>query len=374
MIRVLFAGGGTGGHLYPALAIGAALKAENPNVEVEYVGAKRGVEARILPQQGVKHTMLPLQPIQRSQVWRNWVLLPASLGTVFGLGKLFLRYKPSLVVGTGGYVSGPACAFAVMTNVPIAIQEQNSHPGFTTRVLSRYARQVHLGFPEAASKLKPGKHTEIVTAGNPIRPPDRTLNPVACRARFGLAADSTVLLVVGGSQGARAVNSAMLGAIQRVMQSGAERPGKLEILWATGPSQFDEVNMRLKELGNPGWVHAFGYIETMPEALAASNVAVSRAGAMATAELLAWGIPMILIPLPTAAADHQRFNARAIADAGAAVMIEESALTPDALWKSVLDLTADGSRRAAMTTMALERARPDAARDIARKLLTLVAA
>ena len=373
--RVLFAGGGTGGHLYPALALATAIREERPESEIEFLGARRGVEARILPQQNVKHTLLPLQPIQRDRVWRNWVLAPAIAGTVFGLGKLFMRFRPQLVVGTGGYVSGPACMWAVLTSVPMAIQEQNSHPGFTTRVLSRYARQVHLGFPEAASKLKPGRNTEIVAAGNPIRPPDRTLDPSASRAQFGLAPDSTVLLVVGGSQGARALNEALLGAIEKVVRGDLpERPRSIEILWATGPKQYDAVKQRLDAMGSPSWVHAFSYIEAMPQALASSSIAVSRAGAMATAELLAWGIPMVLVPLPTAAADHQRFNARALQDAGAAVMVEEKDLTPDRLWADIHRLATDDASRSAMAAAALVRARPDAARDIARKLLTLVAA
>jgi UDP-N-acetylglucosamine--N-acetylmuramyl-(pentapeptide) pyrophosphoryl-undecaprenol N-acetylglucosamine transferase len=375
MKNVLFAGGGTGGHLYPALALGAALKAEDDAVNVEYVGAFRGVEARILPQQGVAHTLLPLQPIQRDRVWRNWRLFPAALGTTTGLAKLFLRFRPSLVVGTGGYVSGPACAFAVLTNVPIAIQEQNSHPGFTTRVLSRWARQVHLGFPEAAKLLKPGKNTEIVAAGNPIRPPDRTLDRATCRSGFGLGAGANVLLVVGGSQGARAINEALLGAVEKVVRGELPAPpATMEILWATGPTQFEAVQHRLAAIGNPPWVQARGYIESMPEALASSNIAISRAGAIGTAELLAWGIPMIVIPLPTAAADHQRFNARALQESGAAVMVEEKDLTPDRLWADIHRLVTDDAQRAKMTQAALQRARPDAARDIARKLLELVAA
>lgn len=374
MIRVLFAGGGTGGHLYPALAIGAAMQAESQGVEVEYVGAFRGVEARILPQRGVPHTLLPLQPIQRDRVWRNWRLLPAGIGTMTGLAKLFLRFKPSLVVGTGGYVSGPACAWAVLTKVPIAIQEQNSHPGFTTRVLSRFARQVHLGFPEAAKHLNPGRNTQVLSAGNPIVPPDSTIDRSAARARYGVRPDSTVLLVVGGSQGSRAVNEALLAAIEGTANGSlAAKPADLEIVWATGPSHIDGIQSRLAAL-NVDWVHAHGYIDAMPQALAAADVAVSRAGAMATAELLAWGIPMILIPLPTAAADHQRFNAQALAGAGAAAMVEEKELTPAALWSEVLALTGDRARRDAMRKAALERARPDAAREIARSLLSLVAA
>jgi UDP-N-acetylglucosamine--N-acetylmuramyl-(pentapeptide) pyrophosphoryl-undecaprenol N-acetylglucosamine transferase len=374
MRTVLFAGGGTGGHLYPALALGAALHELDPTVRVHYVGAKRGVETRVLPAHGVEHTLLPLQPIQRDRVWRNWRLLPATVGTVWGLARLFLRLQPKLVVGTGGYASGPAAFWAVLTAVPIAVQEQNSHPGLTTRLLSRFARQVHLGFPEAAQKLKPGRRTQVLALGNPIRPPDDTLDPAACRQRFGIGTDAVVLLVVGGSQGARAVNEALLRALENVARNATgQRPEKLEILWATGPAHSESVKTRLAPLALP-WVHATGYIDAMPEALAATDVAVSRAGAMATAELLAWGRPMLLVPLPTAAADHQTHNARALAEAGAAVMIEERRLTPERLWQEIVALTGDAGRRRAMQDAARARARPHAAREIAQHLQLLIAA
>ena len=371
---VLFAGGGTGGHLYPALALGAALRAERPDVGVHYVGAQRGVEARVLPQQGVPHTLLPLEPLQRDRIWRNWKLLPAMTGAFAGLARLFVRLRPDLVVGTGGYASGPACMFAVLTAVPVALQEQNSHPGFTTRLLSRFARQVHLGFPEAAPHLRPGKHTEILALGNPIRPPDPGLSQAVCRREFGIAEDAVVLLVVGGSQGARALNEALLGALEASSRGELPPlPAQLEILWATGPAHLEAVRARIAPLRDARRVHALGYIEAMPHALAASDVALSRAGAMATAELLAWGVPMVLVPLPTAAADHQTFNAQALAAAGAALHLPERELTPGRLWQELLALAGDDVRRAALAAAARGRARPDAARDIARNLLRLTA-
>ena len=372
--HVIFAGGGTGGHLYPALALGAALTNRDPDVQVHYVGARRGVEARVLPAQNVSHTLLPLQPIYRDRVWRNWRLVPAMAGTVIGLAKLFIRLRPSLVVGTGGYASGPAGMWAVMTAVPVAVQEQNSHPGFTTRLLARWARQVHLGFPEAARLLRPGAHTQVFSLGNPIRPPDTTLDRAAARAQFNVSPDAVLLLVVGGSQGARAVNHALLAALEKVARGELPaRPARLEILWATGPTHLESVTERLQPLQLP-WVHVHGYIDAMPAALAATDVAVSRAGAMATAELLAWGRPMLLVPLPTAAADHQTHNARALQDAGAAVMLRESELTPQLMWREILALTGDADRRARMRAAAQERARPHAAREIADHLYTLIAA
>ena len=366
MSRVLFAGGGTGGHLYPALALASALRAERPGTDVHFVGAQRGVEARVLPSEKQPHTLLPFEPLRRSRIWENWKLLPSFASSTLGLSRLFLNYRPRLVVGTGGYASAPACAFAILAGVPVALQEQNSFPGLTTRVMSRWARQVHLGFPEARAQLRPGKRTEITALGNPIRPPDFTLDRVACRGRFGLRADATVVLVVGGSQGSRAINEALL----RALSEGARLDG--QILWATGPNHYESVKSRLSQMSGVDWVIPIPYIIEMPKALAGADVALSRAGAMATAELLAWGIPMLLIPLPTAAADHQTHNARALASAGAAHMLLESELSGMRLWDELTQLTSDAELRQRMAAAARERARPNAARDIAQHLAALL--
>jgi UDP-N-acetylglucosamine--N-acetylmuramyl-(pentapeptide) pyrophosphoryl-undecaprenol N-acetylglucosamine transferase len=372
MKHVILAGGGTGGHLYPALALGAALEARDPDVRVHYVGARRGVEARVLPTRGVPHTLLPIRGLERSALWRNWRLLPALAGTFASLARLFIRLRPALVVGTGGYASGPAGVWAVLTAIPVAVQEQNSHPGLTTRLLAKFARQVHLGFPEAADRLKPGRRTQVLALGNPIQPPATSIDRVTSRAGFGLAADATVLLVIGGSQGARAVNEALLGALERVARGDAARPAGLEVLWSTGPAHIESVRIRLAPF-RFAWVHATGYIDDMGAALASCDVALSRAGAMATAELLAWGRPMLLVPLPTAAADHQTHNARALDAAGAAVMVPEADLTPAALWDAVTRLTGDDERRQRMAAAARARAHPNAAAEIAEHLHRLIA-
>ena len=373
-VCVLFAGGGTGGHLYPALALAAAMKEVHPEVEAHFVGARRGVEARVFPAQGVSHTLLPFEPIRRDRVWRNWRLVPAMVKSAVGLMRLFRTFRPRLVVGTGGYASGPACAWALLRGVPVAVQEQNSYPGLVTRWLSRWARQVHLGFPEAARHLRPGPDTEVFTLGNPIRPPDPGLDPAACRREFGLAPEGVVGLVVGGSQGARAVNEALCRTLEAVAAGRLEAPPEgMQLLWATGPAHVDSVRRRLEPLGVEGWVRVVGYIEEMPKALAAADFALSRAGAMATAELMAWGIPAILVPLPTAAADHQTHNARALAEAGAAVCVAESELSPERLWGELRRIAGDGALRESMAEKARGRARPDAAREIAERMLSLVA-
>ncbi|HEX8692482.1 MAG TPA: UDP-N-acetylglucosamine--N-acetylmuramyl-(pentapeptide) pyrophosphoryl-undecaprenol N-acetylglucosamine transferase [Longimicrobium sp.] len=370
--RVLFAGGGTGGHLYPALNLGEAIRRADPAAEVFFVGAERGVEARVFPEKGVPHRLLPLEPIRRAQPLQNWRLLPSLVHSFGGLRGIFREFRPNLVVGTGGYASGPAVAWALMRGVPAAVQEQNSYPGFVTRKVAGRVRQLHLAFPEARRYLKPGKRTEVFEYGNPINPPDFSVDRSAARARFGLGG-GTVCLVVGGSQGARAVNEALLSDVRGVAEGRLEAPPPgFEILWATGPANFDAISAKLGEVGRPEWVKAHPYIQDMPGALASADFAVSRAGAMALAELCAWGVPAVLVPLPTAAANHQHHNALALSEAGAALMVEEKDLAPGRLWGDVLSLAAAPARRAEIAAKARERGRPDAADRIAAELLRLV--
>lgn len=374
MSRVLFAGGGTGGHLYPALALADALQAVRPGAQVHFVGARRGVEARVLPQRGVPHTLLPFHPVYRAQVWRNLTTMVGLSRSVLGLARLFMRYSPQLVVATGGYASAPAGMFAVAAGVPLAVQEQNSSPGLTVRMLARFAAQVHLGFPEAAKQLKPGRNTEVFALGNPIQPPQQ-IDRAAARTRFGLSRDSTVVLIVGGSQGALALNEALLEALRGVAAGELDRPsGNVEILWATGPRHIEHVRSAVSQLEIGDWVHPVGYIDTMSDALGCADIAVSRAGAMATAELLAWGIPMILVPLPTAAANHQAHNAESLEGGGAALCLPQAEMTPARLWNEIRLLAGDAPRRGEMAERALSRAHPNAAREIAERMLVLLEA
>jgi UDP-N-acetylglucosamine--N-acetylmuramyl-(pentapeptide) pyrophosphoryl-undecaprenol N-acetylglucosamine transferase len=369
--RVLLSGGGTGGHLYPALALGEAFQRLEPATELHFVGALRGVEARVLPEKGVAYTLLPLEPIRRARPWENWRLAPSAVRSVLGLHALFRRFRPQLVVGTGGYASGPAVAWALLRGVPAAVQEQNSYPGFVTRSVAGRVRQLHLAFPEALRHLRPGGRTEVFEHGNPIAPPDLSIDRVEARARFGLG-EGRVALVMGGSQGARAVNEALLADLRGVAEGRLPYPGEIELLWATGPAHFDRVHAALAELGPPAWVHDVPYIRDMPSALAAADLAVSRAGAMASAELCAWGIPAILVPLPTAAANHQHHNAVALHEAGAALLVPESELASGRLWGEITALAADPERRGALAAGARARGAPDAADRIVGELVRLV--
>jgi UDP-N-acetylglucosamine--N-acetylmuramyl-(pentapeptide) pyrophosphoryl-undecaprenol N-acetylglucosamine transferase len=364
---VVFSGGGTGGHLYPALALAEALVERRPDVRPVFVGARRGVEARVLPARGVEHILLPVRGFARGAGLAGLDALPALVRSLDEVSELFQRLRPELAVVTGGYAGAPAGAVAALRSVPLVLQEQNSVPGVTTRLLARFARQIHIAFPETLARLPARARARAFDSGNPVRPPT-PLDRGEARASFSIDAASTVVLVVGGSQGSLALNRAVLGALRSVFEGRIAVPADLELLWSTGPAHFEGIQRELEAMGTPPWVHARGYIEDMHAALRAADVAVSRAGAMATSEFLAWGLPALLVPLPTAAANHQTGNARSLEAAGAAIHLPEAELSGDTLWAQLLRLVRDPVALDAASRAALGRARPDAASRIAREM------
>jgi UDP-N-acetylglucosamine--N-acetylmuramyl-(pentapeptide) pyrophosphoryl-undecaprenol N-acetylglucosamine transferase len=367
----VFSGGGTGGHLYPALALAEALATLRPDLVPFFVGAERGIEARILPARGVDHLLLPVRGMNRSNPLANVGVLRGLVRSVSRVREAFRRLQPGLVVVTGGYAGGPAGIAARLLGIPLALQEQNATPGITTRLLSRWARQIHVAFPEARDRLPLKARNRVRVSGNPVRPP-LALTRGEARERIGVPGEGTLVLVVGGSQGSAALNTLVLDAVRGVREGRLLRPLGLRVLWATGPAHLQGIRTALEAEGSPEWVHPTGYVDDMPSALAAADLAVSRAGAMATSEFLAWGLPSVLVPLPTAAADHQSRNAEALAAAGAALHLPQGGLDGAALWKAVARLAADPERREAMTRAARARGRPDAAREIASDLAELL--
>ncbi|MGD2123277.1 MAG: undecaprenyldiphospho-muramoylpentapeptide beta-N-acetylglucosaminyltransferase [Gemmatimonadota bacterium] len=367
----VFSGGGTGGHLYPALALADALTSLRPDVTTFFIGARQGLEARILPERGSNHLLLPVRGFRRGRVLANLSVIWDLIRSVLLTGDLFTRLRPGVVVVTGGYAGGPAGLVAGIMGIPLALQEQNAEPGFTSKVLSRWARQVHLAFPEARQALPARSRARAFLSGNPVREVTH-LPAEEARARFGFAPDSRVVLVTGGSQGAKALNRAVLDAVKGVESGELERPEDLCLLWATGPANIHEVSSSLQQMGEPAWVQAAGYVENMPEALDCAVAAVSRAGAMTTSELMAWGVPAVLVPLPTAAADHQTRNAESLARAGSALHLPEAELTGKALWEAVGSLLTPPERLSKMREAAVKVGRPRATREIAENLESLL--
>jgi UDP-N-acetylglucosamine--N-acetylmuramyl-(pentapeptide) pyrophosphoryl-undecaprenol N-acetylglucosamine transferase len=362
-MRIIFAGGGTGGHLYPGLAIARALVKADKRVEPFFIGAARGIERDVLPQVGFPFELLDLHPLYRSKPWQNWKTLRGAVTAWRRIGAEVRSEPPACVVGTGGYASGLALAYAAAHRIPSVLQEQNTYPGITARFFSRFAAQVHLGFPEGRKYLRASRRTAVFDSGNPIEPPPAdAFDKNGARARWGFPAGvGKVMLVYGGSQGAKAMNDVVASWIEKGL------PQDLRIIWATGKSNYDALARYSSDR-----VKVRAYIAPISEAYRASDFALSRAGAMATAELCAWGIPAIVIPLPTAAADHQTANAKALAAAGAAEMIRQAELTTDRLSGAVNDLLVNSAKLETMKQKALERARPTAAADIAAHILNLV--
>jgi UDP-N-acetylglucosamine--N-acetylmuramyl-(pentapeptide) pyrophosphoryl-undecaprenol N-acetylglucosamine transferase len=361
-VRVVFAGGGTGGHLYPGIAIARALVREDPAVRPFFVGAARGVERDVLPTTEFPHALLDLHPLYRPHVWNNWKTLVGAIGAWRRMTAIAREERPALVVGTGGYAAGLGMAYAVAHRIPLVQQAGDSHPGLTARAFARFSREIYLSFPEAGRHLGVRHRDALVDTGAPIEPPpsprpDRR----TARVAWGFPADASVLLVYGGSQGALAINRAVAAWIERGLPSG------VRIIWATGRGTFDQFS----RFEGPS-VRVRPYLAPIAEAYAAADLAVARAGAMTTAELFAWEIPAILIPLPTAAADHQTANARALEAAGAAVHLPQSTLDADLLGATVRRLLDTPKELERLSAGARARARPDAAVQIARRIALLL--
>jgi UDP-N-acetylglucosamine--N-acetylmuramyl-(pentapeptide) pyrophosphoryl-undecaprenol N-acetylglucosamine transferase len=357
------AGGGTGGHLYPGLAVADALVSQRPDLDVMFLGAQRGIERTVLPTTRWRHLLLDLHPLYRSAPWQNWKTV-RGLGTAFkSIGHLMSEHPPVGALGTGGYAAGALLGYSRLKGVPYFLQEQNAVAGLTVRWFSGHARASFLGFPEAVSTLSaPGRRNAIVT-GNPIAPPPNPLpDRASARAAWGFS-DSTqrVVLIFGGSQGSRAINDAIAGWLTHQL------PDAWGAIWVTGRAEFDRCQAFASDR-----IRVVGYQQPMADAYAAVDLAVARAGAMSTAELCAWGIPMVLIPLPTAAADHQTQNASALASADAARMIVQSTLSQGTLALALKEICGSPSTLVSMSASARARARVDAAQVIAAHIISSI--
>jgi UDP-N-acetylglucosamine--N-acetylmuramyl-(pentapeptide) pyrophosphoryl-undecaprenol N-acetylglucosamine transferase len=359
---VLFAGGGTGGHLYPGLAIARALVRLDPAVQPVFVGALRGIEKSVLPGTGFPHLLLDLHPLYRATPWQNWRTIRGALSAWRRLGALVRAERPAAVVGTGGYAAGVALAYAALHHIPIVQQAGDSHPGLTARAFRRWTREYYLAFPEAGRVIggDPARHLDT---GAPIEPPPRPRpDRAAARRAWGLPEQGgQVLLIYGGSQGSRAINLVVADWVRRGL------PDDLSLIWMTGTASFaefaalDGARVKVRE-----------YLSPIADAYAAADLALVRAGAMTTAELFAWEIPAVLVPLPTAAADHQTVNARTLEAAGAAIHLPQAALTVDRLDATIRGLLRDPAAMRRLADGARARARPAAAETIARRVRELM--
>jgi len=354
-IRLLIAGGGTGGHLFPALALAEEFKRQVPEGEVLFVGTARGLEVRKVPQSGYRLELIDIGGIKGKGLW-GWIKGLLRLPRALWQSRRILRaFRPQLVVGVGGYASAPVVLAAWMARLPVLIMEQNALPGFTNRVLGRLARKVVVAFPQAAAFFAPGK-AELL--GNPVRSnlqPRSDAHPVT----------EPHLLVVGGSQGARVFNQLLPQAAPAVVK---QLPG-LRIRHQTGPAERDQVEESYRQAGISAEVLAF--IDDMAGAYAWADLVLCRAGATTVAELAAVQKPALLVPFPFAADDHQTKNARALKEAGAARVLPQANLTVESLAAELIGLLSNPPRLQEMSRAAASVARPQAAREICSLCLRL---
>lgn len=351
-MRLLISGGGTGGHIYPALALVEALKAQDPTTEVLYVGTERGLESKIVPNAGLPLKTVEIQGFKRSLSLSNFKTIYLFLKSVQDAKKIIKEFKPDVVVGTGGYVCGPVVYAASKLNIPTMIHEQNSVAGVTNKFLSRYVSKIGICFNDVASAFPAEK---VIFTGNPRAQQVANIAKSGRLAEFGLDPDRQTVLIFGGSRGAEKINQATVAAMEQF------KSVPYQVLFVTGQIHYQKVKDQLKAVEVPTNVKVVPYISDMPAILPELACIVGRAGATSLAEITALGIPAILVPSPYVTNDHQTKNALSLVNKNAARMIRENDLTAATLVQNLNDILQNEAIRAQMTVNMKKAGVPDAA-------------
>lgn len=360
--RFLLAAGGTGGHVYPTIAIAEALKDDSPNSEFLFVGTKDRMEWKTVPEYGFKIKSIWISGFHRSFTIKN-LLFPLKLIVSLIQSLLIIRaFKPDAVISCGGFASGPIGWVAAKLRIPLILQEQNSYPGVTTKLLARHANIIFTAFERAAEYLPANK---IILSGNPVR--DGFGRPSLSEAMnlFNFTADRSTLLVLGGSGGAKAINSAMTIHIDKLHDEMG-----LQIIWQCGKNYVDDLLSSINISRYPN-LRLEAYIHDMSSAYRVADLVVTRSGASTCSELMNLGQPAIMIPSPNVSGDHQRKNAEAIVSLHAAVVIDESQLKKD-LVDIISETILNDEKLRNMQKAMLKLAKPDAAKTISKEILALV--
>lgn len=365
-MKVILSGGGTGGHIYPALTIADNIKLLCPEAEIIFVGTKAGLEKDIIPRYGYPLKFIEVAGFRRSLSFDTLRSAGKLFEGLYDAYKIISTEKPDLVIGTGGYVCGPVVFTAALQGIPTCIQEQNAMPGVTNKILSRFVKKVFLGYEEAGKYFKHG--AELVFTGNPIRTEILEHKRAEAYKELGLDSKKKTILVSGGSRGARSINNAMV-EVEHALSGRSD----VQVLHATGDVNFEAHMKALAEKGDLGEnIVVKPYLHNMPIALAAADLAVFRAGAIGLAELMAKGIPSVLVPYPYATANHQEFNARAVEAQGAARVILDKELNGEILIETIEHLLLHNDELEKMTSAAKALGKPEAAAMIAKQALALV--
>ena len=353
-MRVIFAGGGTGGHINPAISIADYAKKQDKDFEALFIGTEKGLEKKLVPQAGYDIKYIDIAGFDRRRLWRNVGVICKLIKSRIDCRKIIREFKPDCVVCTGGYVSGPVIMAAAKEGVPSLIHEQNVYPGLTVKGSEKYVDYLAVSFDETVNLMN--AREKCVVTGNPIRTQILEANKEEARKKLGI--DKPFVLVFGGSLGAQRINDTMLNIIPRLKQNG-----NIRLLFGTGERNYDAIRDAVTKLGideNDENIQILPYIDNMAEVMAAADVVVARSGAITVSELAALGKPSVLIPSPNVVRNHQEQNAREFEKNGAAEVITEAELTPDVLYKTVCEMIENNEYLAKMSENLIKMAKTDA--------------
>lgn len=351
-MRIIVTGGGTGGHIYPALALIRRIKELNSNAEFLFVGTHKGLESKIVPQAGIAFKTIEIQGFKRKLSKDNIQTVRLFLKSIRESKKIIQAFKPDVVIGTGGYVCGAVVYAAAKLNIPTILHEQNSVPGITNKFLSRYVDKICVCFPEIMSQF-PAK--KVVYTGNPRGQEVASIKKSDILATFGLDPEIMTVLIFGGSRGAAKINDAFQGAISDFVNK------PYQVLYVSGEIYYNELSAKIDTLNlNMKRVAVLPYLKNMDEVLPNVSLVVSRAGATTISEVTALGVPSILVPSPNVTNDHQTKNAESLVNAGAAIMIPDYSLSASKLIHYTDQVMTDSEKRKSMAKSSKDLGMPDA--------------
>ena len=332
-MKVIMTGGGTGGHIYPAIAIADKIRRKHPEAEFLFIGTERGMEKVLVPKNGYDIRFITVSGFNRKKLWKNVKTAMDLLKGNRQANKIIKEFKPDLVIGTGGYVCGPVVRAAYKKGIKTCIHEQNAFPGVTNKLLEKYVDKVFISFPESKEYFK--DQSKLVVTGNPIRKSFLLCGMNHCREKMGIRPSEFVILCFGGSLGAGKINSTMVRVIETVNEMTDTR-----LFFITGRNYYVKVieSLKEKEINLNDNINILEYADNMHEYLSAADLVISRAGALTISEITACGKASILIPSPNVTGNHQYFNARVIADKGGAIIMEEKDLSDEKLLGTILRL------------------------------------
>ena len=350
-MKVLVSGGGTGGHIYPAISIVRYIQEKNPDAEFLYIGTEKGLESKLVPKQGIPFKTIEIQGFYRSLTLKNFKTVYLFLTSIKQAKKYIKEFQPDVVIGTGGYVCGSVVYAASKLNIPTIIHEQNSVAGMTNKFLSKYVDKVGICFSDAAEYFPKEK---VVMVGNPRAQEVVMIQPNSVLQEYQLNPDKPTIVIFGGSRGAQTINNAMKEALPFF----ENKP--YQVLYASGTIYYDEFDDKKELLERLNNVTVVPYIDNMVDVLNNVEALVGRAGATSMAEITALGLPSILIPSPNVTDDHQTKNAKSLVDKHAAIMIKDSDLTGKILVEEIDKLMLDDTYRNNMAKASKEQGIPDA--------------